>query len=129
MRAQELKAWLLGPNEPSISPAEIAAPGGGDPGPSRGATRRSLRFVLAALRDTYADDLDVWLWFLRPRRDLRGARPVDLLLAGRIAELESLAVHDWNVHAGDDPRAAAVAAAPSPSPAGTFRRRPLARRP
>jgi hypothetical protein len=97
MRTQELKAWLLGSHEP-ISATEIEAFLGVEPRAIPRASMRSLRFVLAALRDTYVDELEVWLWFVRPLRDLRGARPADLLLAGRIGELEVLAVRQWNLH-------------------------------
>jgi hypothetical protein len=97
MRAHELKVWLRGSLEP-ISAPEIQELLGVEPGAIPRASLRSLEFVLAALRDTYADELEVWLWFVRPRRELRGQCPTDLLLAGHVTELEALVVHDWNRH-------------------------------
>jgi len=103
MRTYELKAWLRGSHEP-ISTTEIGAFLGVEPYAIPHASMHSLRFVIAALRDTFVDDLDVWLWFVRPRRDLSGACPVDLLLAGRMAELEASAVRQWNrFPPGDEP--------------------------
>jgi hypothetical protein len=101
MRTHELKAWLLGSHEP-VSAAEIGAFLGVEPRVIPHASIRSLGFVLAALRDTYVDELEVWLWFVQPRSDLGGARPADLVLAGRSAELELAAVRQWNLHSTGD---------------------------
>jgi hypothetical protein len=112
MRTYELKAWLLGSPEP-ISTTEIGAFLGVEPSAIPHASMRSLRFVLAALRDTYVDELEVWLWFVRPRRDLGGACPTDLLLAGRIAELEALAARQWNLHVTGGERAGITLSVPT----------------
>ena len=99
MRTHELKTWLLGAHE--AAPLSIPGVGtvlGVGPDAVPPAMRQSLRFVLAALRDIYVDELEVWLWLSRPRRDVGGVSPADLLLAGRVAELEALAVHEWNAH-------------------------------
>jgi hypothetical protein len=95
MRAHELKMWLRGSHE-AISAPEIRELLGVEPDAIPQASLRSLAFVLAALRDTYADELEVWLWFVRPRRELRGECPTELVLTGRVTELEALAVDDWN---------------------------------
>jgi hypothetical protein len=97
MRRHELKAWLLGADEHPIPTRTIRGFLDLDPDAIPHASRRSLRFVLAVLRDIYVDELEVWLWFVRPRHELGDARPADLLLAGRIVELEALAVHQWNL--------------------------------
>jgi hypothetical protein len=112
MRTYELKAWLRGSHEP-ISTTEIGAFLGVEPYAIPHTSMHSLRFVIAALRDTYVDDLDVWLWFVRPRGDLGGARPADLLLAGRMAELEAAAVRQWNLFPTGDERAGILPGAPT----------------
>jgi hypothetical protein len=128
MRTHELKAWLLGPREQPASPGDVAAFLGEDVDGTPTSTRQSLGFVLAALRDTYQDDLRVWHWLVRPRREVRGARPVDLLRDGRIDELEALVVNHWNLHASGDAWPG-VTRAPSRSSVATLRRRLIARRP
>ena len=53
-------------------------------------------FVLAVLRDIYADEAGVKRWLNTPQNELGGRTAVDLLSAGRIAEVESVLVAHWN---------------------------------
>ena len=53
-------------------------------------------FVLAVLRDMYADEADVKRWLNAPHDELGGRAAVDLLSVGRIAEVESFLVEHWN---------------------------------
>ena len=53
-------------------------------------------FVLAVLRDIYEQEADVMRWLNTPHNELRGRTAIDLLSAGRIAEVESLLVDHWN---------------------------------
>ena len=53
-------------------------------------------FVLAVLRDMYADEDDVKRWLNTPHDGLGGKAAVDLLSAGRVAEVESILVEHWN---------------------------------
>ncbi len=52
-------------------------------------------FVLAVLRDLFECDTDVKRWLNTPQSRL-GRVPVDLLSAGRDAEVESLLIDQWN---------------------------------
>lgn len=53
-------------------------------------------FVLAVLRDIYADEADVKRWLNTPHNELGGTAAVDLLSAGRLREVESILVDHWN---------------------------------
>ena len=53
-------------------------------------------FVLAVLRDIYADEADVKRWLNTPQNELGGRSAVDLLSAGRVGEVESILVEQWN---------------------------------
>ena len=53
-------------------------------------------FVLAVLRDIYEDEEDVLHWLNAPNVDLGGRSAVDLLSAGRISEVETALVDQWN---------------------------------
>lgn len=53
-------------------------------------------FVLAVLRDIYSTEADVKRWLNTPHNDLGGRSAVDLLSAGRVAEVESILVEHWN---------------------------------
>jgi hypothetical protein len=94
MRRSELAAWLCGPDA-VVPPRERVLAALGLPA-GAAASPESLRFVLAVLRDLYPGDLDVRRWLRLRRAELGGSRPADLLLAGRIAEVEELAVADWH---------------------------------
>jgi len=53
-------------------------------------------FVLAVLRDIYELEVDVKRWLNTPHNELGGQSAVDLLSAGRITEVESVLVQQWN---------------------------------
>jgi hypothetical protein len=56
---------------------------------------QSLRFTLALLRDRFESDCDLALWLDDPRRELGGLSPREALLSGRCAEVEELAMAEW----------------------------------
>ena len=102
MSRDELELWLCGPDARIPSHAELAVQVGlplssiGDSTLLRTARRlRCLRFVLALLRDVYADDEVVRQWLREPRHDLDGRSALDALRAGRLTVVEELAVHEW----------------------------------
>ncbi len=95
MRQHELEEWLRGSDDLGSTAADIAILGA-DTGSVTEATARSIGFVLAVLRDIYADDAAVWRWLWRPRPDLGYARAADLLLAGDGARIEALVTYQWN---------------------------------
>ena len=98
MRQHELEMWLCG-SEDGPAAVDIAILGA-DPASLSPAAIRSIGFVLAALRDIYADDAAVWRWLWRPRPDLGYARAADLLLAGDGARVEAIVTYQWNVAQG-----------------------------
>ena len=53
-------------------------------------------FVLAVLRDLYEHETDVERWLDRPHVEFGGRSAVDLLSSGRVAQVESLLVEQWN---------------------------------
>lgn len=53
-------------------------------------------FVLAVLRDIYDHETDIKRWLNTPLNELGGRSAIDLLSAGRIAEVESVLVDQWN---------------------------------
>jgi hypothetical protein len=111
MRQQELEQWLRGSDDNGSAAADIAILGA-DTGSVTEPIARSIGFVLAALRDIYADDAAVWRWLWRPRSELGYARAADLLLAGDGARVEALVTYQWNAAQGSG--------APPPSPDSTF---------
>jgi hypothetical protein len=112
MRQHELEEWLRGSDDRGSTAADIAILGA-DAGSVTEPIARSIGFVLAALRDIYADDAAVWRWLWRPRSELGYARAADLLLAGDGGRVEALVTYQWNAAqtGGVRPRAA---------PDGTF---------
>ncbi|HKO15419.1 MAG TPA: antitoxin Xre/MbcA/ParS toxin-binding domain-containing protein [Gemmatimonadaceae bacterium] len=103
MNRRELERWLCGPDVRGPDPAEIARLLGvplddiGDTTLLRTVRRlRAVRFVLAVLRDVYADDGDVRRWIRKPRAELENRRALDLLLAGRAREVEELVLREWH---------------------------------
>jgi len=99
MTTAELKVWLH--KAPTLNGAgrHTRALVGMSPNELPASARRSLQFVLSVLHDMYADDFEVWLWFVRPRNTLKGIRPIELLVSGRVAELERFVVRQWNQQA------------------------------
>ena len=113
MRQHELEMWLCGDGDDGPTAADVAILGA-DPAVLSPQAIRSIGFVLAVLRDLYADDAAVWRWLRRPRRDLGYASAADLLLAGDAARVETLATYQWNA------AQAAAGGAFQPAPSGTF---------
>jgi hypothetical protein len=95
MRQHELEVWLRGSDDQGSTAADIAILGV-DTGVVTEPIARSIGFVLAVLRDIYADDAAVWRWLWRPRSELGYARAADLLLAGDGARIEALVTYQWN---------------------------------
>lgn len=96
MRREELETWLSDGVEREPTPTEMAILLGTESDFAAPSIRRSIRFVLAVLRDIYAEEAAVWRWLYRPRRDLAELRAVDLLRSNRAVQLESLVVAEWN---------------------------------
>ena len=99
MGKQELERWLCGDQPSPPTPDDVATLLGAAGEAPRPAQQQSIRFVLAVLRDIYADEAAVWRWLCAPRRDLDDAPAADLLRTGREAQLESLVVAEWNAAA------------------------------
>ena len=53
-------------------------------------------FILAVLRDIYDHEADVKRWLNTPHAQLGGRTAVDLISAGRVAEVESAVIEYWN---------------------------------
>jgi Protein of unknown function (DUF2384) len=53
-------------------------------------------FILAVLRDIYDHEADVKRWLNTPHAQLAGRTAVDLISAGRVAEVESALIECWN---------------------------------
>ena len=103
MERHELEQWLCGPDVPPLSPAAVARALGlptsllVDTTFVRATSRvSSMRFVLAVLRDAFADDADIREWLEASRDALDGCCPTNALLAGRCDLVEALAVQAWN---------------------------------
>lgn len=103
MSRDELELWLCGPGVRIPTHAELAAQVGlplssiGDSTLLRTARRlRCLRFVLALLRDVYADDEIVRQWLREPRAHLDGRSALDALRTGLVGTVEELAVYEWH---------------------------------
>lgn len=96
MRQHELEMWLRGSEDRGSSVADLAMLGA-DTGAVTEPIARSIGFVLATLRDMFADEAAVWRWLWRPRPELGFARAADLLLAGDSARIEALVTYQWNV--------------------------------
>ena len=99
----ELEAWLCNAATPAPSPDDLAAAFGLSFDAPEGEVRdvppsHRLRFLLAVLRDAFPTDGAVRRW-LRSTDVGRGTqRPLDLLRAGHVEQLEQLAVREWNRH-------------------------------
>ena len=96
MRRDELETWLCGSRGPAeLTAMEVAILTGGEQGSLTPLTARSIRFVLAVLRDLHDDETEVWRWLFSPKRELNGARAVDLI-PYRTGQVEELVVREWN---------------------------------
>jgi chloramphenicol 3-O-phosphotransferase len=102
MSKEELELWLCGPGARIPTHAELASQVGiplvniADTTLLRTARRlRCLRFVLAVLRDVYADDDVVRHWLRQPREEIGGVSALAALLIGQLAAVEELVVREW----------------------------------
>jgi chloramphenicol 3-O-phosphotransferase len=102
MSKDELELWLCGPGARIPTHAELASQVGvplssiADTTLLRTSRRlRCLRFVLAVLRDVYADDDVVRHWIRQPRDELGGSSALTALLAGHVPAVEDLVVREW----------------------------------
>lgn len=102
MSKEELELWLCGPGARIPTHAELASQVGiplgsiADTTLLRTARRlRCLRFVLAVLRDVYADDDVVRHWLRQPRAEIGGVTALAALLAGQSAAVEELVLCEW----------------------------------
>jgi hypothetical protein len=96
MLKRELESWLCEGEGEEPSAKELAFLLGENRLPTSSSHRRSIRFVLAVLRDIYQDESAVWHWLCRPRSDLDGERAADLLAGSDAERVEALAVREWN---------------------------------
>lgn len=53
-------------------------------------------FILAVLRDIYDDEDDIRRWLNTPLSELAGQAAVDVLSAGRAADVEAILIERWN---------------------------------
>lgn len=102
MSRNDLELWLCGPSVRTPTHAELASQVGmplssiADTTLLRTARRlRCLRFVLAVLRDVYADDDLVRHWLRQPREEIGGSSALASLLAGKLTAVEELVVREW----------------------------------
>ena len=95
MRQDELEDWLRGAEDRGAAAADLAILGA-DTASVTEKVARSIGFVIAVLRDIYADDAAVWRWLWRPRWELGYARAADALLSGDGARIEALVTYQWN---------------------------------
>ena len=98
MDVGRLKAWLepiAAPESPEFE-ADLTFLIGADVDALPAASRSTMPFVLAVLRDIYPDDSGVLHWLTRDRADRPRTSALDLLTAGRLKEVERLLVRDWN---------------------------------
>jgi hypothetical protein len=92
----ELERWLCGGASGGPTMATIAAMLGVQADEVGPPSLLAARFTVAVLRDTFTDDRDVRRWLREPRPELSGLAAVDALLwAGRLADVEALAIRAW----------------------------------
>jgi hypothetical protein len=92
----QLKDWLSGSYEPSISDVTMRALLGADAAQIPDEHRRAMSFVLAVLRDLYTEDLEVARWLTISRAELGGRSATQALVSGSARDVESLVVREWN---------------------------------
>ena len=106
VHVEQLERWLCDPAAPVPTLDDLTSVFGlsfDAPTDIRaGALPLRLRFTLAVLRDTFADDGAARRWLRAPAAALGGRRPLELLHAGHIERLEALVVGAWAGHAGDE---------------------------
>ena len=103
MTSEQLELWLCGREQALPTAREIASALGLRFEAIEDTTllrvserRRTIRFLLALLRDQFATDRDVRAWLRAPRVELAGRPPIEALFGGRLGEVEALAVADWH---------------------------------
>lgn len=95
MTEAQLRAWLDQPRGRYPSNDDQRALLAVDAEAIPDLTRRALGFVFALLRDIYSDDADARAWLARPT--VRASEsPLDMLRGGRVADVETLLVRQWN---------------------------------
>ena len=82
----------------SVFGLSFEAPG---PDDASAVSPRRLALTLAVLRDVFPDDVAARRWLRSADEERGGVRPLDLLLDGRVEELEALVVRQWNLGARD----------------------------
>jgi antitoxin Xre/MbcA/ParS-like protein len=95
MREEQLRSWLRSPTGRPASDCDVRELLGDLAARIPDIARRSLGFAIAMLRDIYGSDEEIRDWLGRPAREL-GAKPIDLLRAGNVRDVESLLVRHWN---------------------------------
>jgi hypothetical protein len=93
---RQLEAWLVGTYERPITAPTMETLLDVDAETVPAVRRRSMRFVLAVLRDMFRDDRDVRGWLQEARPELGGASAADMLLKGSTEAVESCVVREWN---------------------------------
>jgi hypothetical protein len=96
----EIERWLCGPAAPGPSLDDMASVFGLSFDAAEGSSDiasapHRLRFTLAVLRDAFPDDGAARRWLRAPDAERGGVSPLDLLLSGRVEQLEELAVREW----------------------------------
>jgi hypothetical protein len=93
----ELERWLCGGASGGPTLATIAAMLGVQADEVGPPSLLAARFTVAVLRDTFTDDREVRCWLREPRPELSGLAAVDALLwAGRLEDVEALAIRAWS---------------------------------
>ena len=103
MTKDELASWLCGDDAdvPTVSAVAAALGVELDEADERARLRdahrlAAARFTLAVLRDAFTTDRAVRRWLRTPRPELGGLSPLDMLWAGHVDAVETLAVHTWH---------------------------------
>lgn len=95
MSEAQLRAWLRRPRDRDSSAGDERALLAADAETIPDLTRRALGFVFALLRDIYPDDADARAWLTRATLH-DSESPIDMLRGGRVADVETLLVRQWN---------------------------------
>jgi hypothetical protein len=96
---RQLETWLVGSYERPVAAASIGELLGIDEEFVPAVRRRSMRFVVAVLRDMFSDDCQVKAWLSQVRSELGNTSASESLLTGSTEAVEALAVDDWNAFA------------------------------
>jgi hypothetical protein len=96
LNEEQLRAWLHTPGGRALSERQLTELLGGQAESIPDLARYRLVFAIEILRDLYTDDAEIRAWFHRSARDL-GAAPIELLRDGRVRDIESALVRQWNL--------------------------------